>query len=609
MVKQNRYSIRKSSLGVASLAIGSIFMLSVSMAQAEELIASDSNVRQESSENDNKGVVLSNLEKTDSLNAEESKPLESAGEGHLKDPDESISTDSEIDKNLESFTSDEDTIDGVDIDKPIKETILYDETTPIGDKGETVGNHTVAQGDTLWALSQKYNVSINDLKTWNKLSSNTLYSNMVLRVSKPVNTTSSSQAKQVNQPSNQQGQENSQANVTVKKGEYLYLIARRHGLTIDELKSLNGLKTNVLYTGQVLRVGKQSPLTNTSKHTNVSGRNQVTKKQVDKTVTVKKGEYLYLIAQRHGLSVDQLKRLNNLSSNILRRGQVLKVSQRPSSIGIISGNVNSHNRPAPKQSTTTVNQLHQVRPGDTLFAISQKYGVSMKQIKDWNHLTSNVLYSSMKLIVGQGGNHLKGSNDNVSTNRPAKPLANGSALYPAMMAGMEDIPQLNVPFLSQHDPRWKNAHYGNDVSKSIWENGCAIVSLAMVDSYFKNQITDPSSIANWAGLKHYAYGLGTKWTIFDDFAKTYGYKVTYHGANVNSALNAVQAGEVGVTSLQPGYFIKGGHIAVIRGYDKGKVYMNDPYDYQGRVRQNTFMGHDVSHLKQDSRAMWTFRKL
>ena len=155
MVKQNRYSIRKSSLGVASLAIGSIFMLSVSMAQAEELIANDSSVRQESLENNNEGDVFSNLEKTDSLNAEESKSLESAGEDKLKDADESISTDSEIAKNLESFTSDQDPIDGVDIDKPIKETIFYDETTPIGDKGDTVGNHTVAVSYTHLTLPTK----------------------------------------------------------------------------------------------------------------------------------------------------------------------------------------------------------------------------------------------------------------------------------------------------------------------------------------------------------------------------------------------------------------------------------------------------------------------
>ena len=95
---------------------------------------------------------------------------------------------------------------------------------------------------------------------------------------------------------------------TVKKGDSLWSIANRYGTTVATLKSLNNLSSNILNAGQVLKL----PSTTSS-----SGDAN--------TYTVKSGDSLWSIANRYGTTVATLKSLNNLTSNTLSIGQVLKL--------------------------------------------------------------------------------------------------------------------------------------------------------------------------------------------------------------------------------------------------------------------------------------------
>ena len=91
----------------------------------------------------------------------------------------------------------------------------------------------------------------------------------------------------------------------VQKGDSLYSIARKYSTTIDKIKDLNNLTTNLLSIGQVLLIP-----TNTNLET---------------TYTVQKGDSLYSIAKKYDTTVDRLKQLNNLKSNLLSIGQILIV--------------------------------------------------------------------------------------------------------------------------------------------------------------------------------------------------------------------------------------------------------------------------------------------
>ena len=157
-------------------------------------------------------------------------------------------------------------------------------------------SHTVQTGDSLWKLSQTYNVAINDIKSWNKLSSNTIYVNQQLSVIAPHSHTTTSST-------------NSVSTYTVKSGDTLWGISKSYGLTITELKSLNGLKTDSIYPGQRL---------------NVSGSASVA--AASSTYTVRSGDNLTTIAARYNISLSYLKSINNLNSDVIYPGQVLKLS-------------------------------------------------------------------------------------------------------------------------------------------------------------------------------------------------------------------------------------------------------------------------------------------
>ena len=101
----------------------------------------------------------------------------------------------------------------------------------------------------------------------------------------------------------------------VKKGDTLWSIARAYGLTVERLKSLNNLTGNNLTIGDSLIVKDSSE--NSDSSSSVDN---------NKYYIVKKGDSLYSIARRNNMMVDELKSLNNLTSNILSIGQKLIIS-------------------------------------------------------------------------------------------------------------------------------------------------------------------------------------------------------------------------------------------------------------------------------------------
>lgn len=94
----------------------------------------------------------------------------------------------------------------------------------------------------------------------------------------------------------------------VRSGDTLWLIARRFDTTVDAIKRLNGLTSNILNIGQVLKI----PSAGTAPAPYFE-------------YTVRSGDTLWLLAQRYGTTVDAIKNLNQLSSNILNIGQVLRI--------------------------------------------------------------------------------------------------------------------------------------------------------------------------------------------------------------------------------------------------------------------------------------------
>jgi membrane-bound lytic murein transglycosylase D len=110
----------------------------------------------------------------------------------------------------------------------------------------------------------------------------------------------------------------------VKSGDVLSSIASKHGITLAQLKQWNKLNSNIIRVGQVLYI-------NTTKATNTTSSNsgtvamKTTTSSSPKTYTVRSGDTLWIISQKHALTIDQIKRLNNLNSSTIKPGQRLIV--------------------------------------------------------------------------------------------------------------------------------------------------------------------------------------------------------------------------------------------------------------------------------------------
>lgn len=139
----------------------------------------------------------------------------------------------------------------------------------------------------------------------------------------------------------------------VKKGDSLWNIAKKYNMTVDELKSINNLKSNLLSIGQRLKIKESNDNQN--------------------IYIVKKGDTLYKIANMYGTAVDNLKALNNLKNNNLSIGQKLIVPSK--------------------------NKIYIVQKGDSLWSIARKYDTTVDSIKRNNNLSTNVLQIGQKLKI------------------------------------------------------------------------------------------------------------------------------------------------------------------------------------------------------------------
>ena len=212
-------------------------------------------------------------------------------------------------------------------------------------EGITTNTYVVQKGDSLYSIANKLGTTVSELKKENNLTTNTLQIGEVLRIP----------TKEI-----YEGEENV---YIVQKGDTLYSVAMANNTTVDELKKANNLTSNILSTGQLLKI--PSALLPES------------------TYIVKKGDSLYSIANKYNTTIDELKRINNLTSNILSIGQVLKLpSDKVSDV---------------EKEENTIS--YTVQKGDSLYSIARKYSTTIDKIKDLNNLTTNLLSIGQVLLI------------------------------------------------------------------------------------------------------------------------------------------------------------------------------------------------------------------
>lgn len=211
--------------------------------------------------------------------------------------------------------------------------------------GLITNTYVVQKGDTLYSIANKLGTTVSELKKENNLTSNTLQIGEVLRI-----------------PTKEIYEEEENIYI-VKKGDSLYSIANKYNTTVDELKRINNLTSNILSIGQVLKLPSDKA-------------SNVEKEENTISYTVKKGDSLYSIARKYNTTIDRIKDLNNLTTNLLSIGQVLLIP-----------------------TDTNLETTYTVQKGDSLYSIAKKYNTTVNRLKQLNNLTSNLLSIGQILIV------------------------------------------------------------------------------------------------------------------------------------------------------------------------------------------------------------------
>ena len=211
-----------------------------------------------------------------------------------------------------------------------------EESAASSEQPATGGTYTVVSGDGLYAIARKTGTSIEDLLSLNGLSLNsTIYPGQVLNLSAnseaataEESTESTTEETQEEATTPEETTPSTNAKMYyVHSGDSLYRIAHNHGISLTTLLEWNHLSVDsIIQPGQGLIVsdGSSSSSEEAAPTAEVS---EETSSSSATTYTVQPGDGLWRIAKNHGLTLDELKSVNQLTSNIIQPGQVLIVSK------------------------------------------------------------------------------------------------------------------------------------------------------------------------------------------------------------------------------------------------------------------------------------------
>lgn len=288
--------------------------------------------------------------------------------------------------------------------------------------------HKVRRGDNLSEIADRYDVSIANIKKWNKLRSNkaplgrnlkiitteriTVRTNAskadstaVAVVSKQESTTSTVAAVAKEQKMYKEEKVVSFKDVTkyhkVKKGDNLGEIAEKYDVAMADIKKWNKLKNNNIPLGKKLKIITNERVVTVVKKavkSDVIVSTDKAKKEVvqegENTVDyyiVEQGDNLSSIAKKHNVTIDELKKWNNLQDNTIKLESKLKVADIT---------LNEEKETASSKMEIR-NVEYTIQKGDNLASIARKNNVAVSDIKLWNDLEDENIQLGTKIIVGK----------------------------------------------------------------------------------------------------------------------------------------------------------------------------------------------------------------
>ncbi|MYA79491.1 MAG: LysM peptidoglycan-binding domain-containing protein, partial [Acidobacteriia bacterium] len=266
--------------------------------------------------------------------------------------------------------------------------------------------YRIASGDSLGTIARRFGVSVAQLKAWNGLSSNRIRAGDRLIVGEkptPRQATSSRSTQTASSRSTggSAAGPSEGGQYRIRRGDNLATIASRFGVTVEDLKRWNGLRSSRIREGKYLIVRPRSRTT---------ASNSAASKSTSRTVAnpisgsgeryrIRRGDNLALIARRFGVSVNDLKAWNGLRGTRITAGEYLIVSperRNAASEAPVRAAARKEAATSARASTPTV---HTIRRGDSLGAIAQRYGVTASELRRWNGIRGSRITAGDTLKV------------------------------------------------------------------------------------------------------------------------------------------------------------------------------------------------------------------
>ncbi|HBM5483370.1 LysM peptidoglycan-binding domain-containing protein, partial [Enterococcus gallinarum] len=200
--------------------------------------------------------------------------------------------------------------------KPVAKPVTKP-TSPAKPKPTTTPKNTMHQvraGESVWSISHKYGISMNDFIKWNKIKNNLIHPGQQVIVKQPAST-----SKPVSKPATKSS---TPATYKVKAGDSVWGICEKYGLSVSKFVQWNKIKNNTIHPGQVMHLQEPKPASKPAPKTSPT---------TNTTYTVKAGDSVWLIANMHGISMNDLVKWNKIKNNTIHPGQKLTVKQPVSS--------------------------------------------------------------------------------------------------------------------------------------------------------------------------------------------------------------------------------------------------------------------------------------
>lgn len=294
----------------------------------------------------------------------------------------------------------------------------------------TSTTYTVQSGDSVWGISNKFGITMDQLIQWNNIQNNFIYPGQKLTIkgSQENGSSTNNSGNNTNSSGNagtSNGGQTTGAKYTVQSGDSVWKISNDHGITMAQLIEWNNIKNNFVYPGQQLIVSNGGS-SNTGANTgNTSGSNSSNSSSSNTAsgtkYTVKAGDSVWSVSNKYGITMAQLIQWNNIQNNFIYPGQQLTVSNSGSTNSASSNtgsSANTNNSSSANTGSSSSQGTYTVKAGESVWSVANKNGITMNQLIEWNNIKNNFIYPGQQLIV-KGGNSV--NTNTGSTTSAAKP--------------------------------------------------------------------------------------------------------------------------------------------------------------------------------------------